>query len=62
MKKLMLMTCSIAFLALAACGGDTQEDKEKAKQDSINSEMSFDSLMMKANQAAEDTTQSDSVK
>ena len=62
MKNILLIACTSAFILLASCGGETKEDKDNAKKDSISSANEFDSLMQKANEAANDSTPKDSVK
>lgn len=64
MKKIFILIFSAAAITLSACGGQSQEQLEKEKQDSIKAQREQDSILNLANQFAADdsTTASDSAK
>ena len=63
MKKTLILLFAASSFALLSCGGgQTKEEAEQHKKDSLNSASEFDSLMQKANEAANDSTPKDSTK
>jgi len=62
MKKTWILLFAATSLVMVSCGGETKEDADQQKKDSVSSANEFDSLMQKANEAANDSTPKDSAK
>ena len=62
MKKTLILLFVSASLALVSCGGETKEDTDQHKKDSVSSDSSYEALMKKAEEAANDTITKDTVK
>ena len=60
MKKTLILLFAASMFTLVSCGGQTKEDTEQQKKDSVSSASEYDALMKKAEEAANDSTPKDS--